>query len=80
VHEKLEILSFWPLTTVVNDDRAALSVIVKVKDRATERSADYLAAHFLRFRDDRIIEYCAIIDSLDAARQLAGQETAVQDS
>ena len=80
VHEKLEVLSFWPLTTVINDDRAALSVIVKVKDRVTERSAHYLAAHFLLFRNDRIIEYCAIIDSLDAARQLAGQESANQDS
>ncbi|OSI54972.1 nuclear transport factor 2 family protein [Bradyrhizobium canariense] len=80
VHEELEVLSFWPLTTVVNEDRAALSVIVKVKDRATERSAHYRAAHFLRFRDDRIIECCAIIDSLDAARQLARQEPAVQDS
>jgi ketosteroid isomerase-like protein len=73
VHEKLEILSFWPMTTVVNGDRAALSVIIKVKDRATGRSAHYLAAHFLRFRNNRIIDFCAIIDSLDAARQLAGQ-------
>ncbi|MDA9546146.1 hypothetical protein ACM43_17285 [Bradyrhizobium sp. CCBAU 45321] len=78
VHEKLEVLSFWPMTIVVNDDRAALSVIIKVKDRATARSAHYLAAHFLRFRKNRIIDFCAIIDSLDAARQLAGQEPTVQ--
>ncbi|MFK4490968.1 hypothetical protein ABIA45_006046 [Bradyrhizobium sp. USDA 336] len=66
------------MTIVVNDDRAALSVIIKVKDRATARSAHYLAAHFLRFRKNRIIDFCAIIDSLDAARQLAGQEPTVQ--
>jgi hypothetical protein len=67
------------MTTVVNDDRAALSVIIKVKDRATGRSAHYLAAHFLRFKNNRIIEFCAI-DSLDAARQLVGKESAVQSS
>ena len=72
IHKKLEILSFWPMTTVVDGDRAALTVIIKVKDRATNRSANYLAAHFMRFRQGRIVDFCAIIDSLDAARQLAG--------
>ena len=72
VHKKLEIISFWPMTTIVNDDRAALTVVVKVKDRASGRSANYLAAHFMRFREGRIVDFCAIINSLDAVRQLAG--------
>ena len=70
VHKMLEILSFWPITTVVNGDQAALTVVVHVKDRISDKTASFLAAHFLRFRDDRITDYCAIIDSLDAVRQL----------
>jgi hypothetical protein len=34
-------------------------------DRTTDRRANFLAAHFLPFRDGRIIDYCAIVDSLD---------------
>jgi hypothetical protein len=64
------VLSFWPLTTVVNGDQAALTVLIKIIDRSTKRPASFLAAHFLRFRDQRIVEYCAIVDSLDVVRQL----------
>ena len=71
VHKMLEVKTFWPITTVVDGDQAALTVVVEVKDRATERVATFLAAHFLRFRDGRIVEYRAIIDSLDAVRQLS---------
>lgn len=73
VHRKLEVVCFWPLTTVVDNNQAALTVVVKVTDRATRRTANFLGAHFLRFRDDRIADYCAIIDSFDAARQLASE-------
>jgi len=73
VHKKLEVVCFWPLTTVVDNNQAALTVVVKVTDRATKRTANFLGAHFLRFRDDRIADYCAIIDSFDAARQLADE-------
>jgi len=42
VHEKLEVQSFWPMTNLVNDDRAALSVIINVRDKAANRSASYI--------------------------------------
>jgi ketosteroid isomerase-like protein len=59
------------MTTVVGNGEAAVSVLVKVKERATGRTATFLGAHFLRFRNGKITNYCAIIDSLDAALQLA---------
>jgi hypothetical protein len=71
VHDKLEVLSFWPLSTVVDGDQAALTVLINVKDRTTGKTANFLAAHFLRFRKNLIVEYRAIIDSLDAVRQLS---------
>ena len=70
VHKRLEVVRFWPMTTVVDNEQAALTVVVKVKDRVTGRTANFLGAHFLRFRGGRIADYCAIIDSFDAARQL----------
>src|ERR1044072_7161199 len=57
VHRKLEVLSFWPMTTVVDNGQAAVSVVVKVKDRATGRIATFLGAHFLRFRNGKITDY-----------------------
>ena len=70
VHERLEIITFWPITVLIDGSNAALTVVISVKERLTGRSAYFLAAHFLRFRDGRIVEYRAIIDSLDAVRQL----------
>lgn len=49
---------------VVDGKRAALTVVIKVRDRAT-RPANFLSAHLLRFCDERTIDYCAIVDSLD---------------
>lgn len=80
VHKELEVLSFWPITTVVDDDYAAVTVVITVKNRATQRSANFLAAHFLRFQNDRIIEYRSIIDSLDAVRQLGGARNPEHDT
>src|ERR1700750_1386103 len=71
VHNKLEVLSFWPITTVVEGDQAALTVLINVKERTTGKTANFLAAHFLRFRNDLIVEYRAIIDSMDAVRQMS---------
>jgi ketosteroid isomerase-like protein len=71
VHNKLEVLYFWPITTVVNDDHAALTVVINIKERASGKVATFLAAHFLRFRDNLIVEYRSIIDSLDAVRQMS---------
>ena len=70
VHKKLEITAFWPITTVVDGDNAALTVLIDVRERASSTGATFLAAHFLRFRNDRMVEYRAIIDSLDAVEQL----------
>src|ERR1700761_5523601 len=74
VHKKLEILSFWPITTVVEGNQAALTVVINIKERSTGRRVTFLAAHFLRFNNGRIVDYRAIIDSLDAVRQLVDDE------
>jgi hypothetical protein len=70
-HKALAISSFWPLTVLINDDNAAVSLVIAVEHRSTGKKAQFLGGHFLRFRSSRIIQYCGIIDSLDAVRQLA---------
>jgi hypothetical protein len=56
---------------VVDGDQAALKVLINDKDRTTGKTANFLAAHFLRFQKNLIVEYRAIIGSLDAVRQLS---------
>ena len=76
-HQALQITSFFPLAVLINGDDAALTVFVDAKLRSTEKSANFLAAHFLRFRASQIIQFCSIIDSLDAVRQLTGRAASV---
>jgi len=70
LHEDLEVLYFWPLSILVDRNNAALTVFVSIRQRSTNKQADFLAAHFLRFRNGRVKEFCGIIDSLETVRQL----------
>jgi len=70
VHEQVEVLEFWPLTVLVEDDKAALTVFIQFKRRSDSAKVACLGAHFLRFRDGRVSEFCSIIDAVDAMRQL----------
>ena len=70
LHQKLEIVSYWPLTILVEGQNAALSVFASIKDRSTGKAANFLGAHFLKFQDGQMVEFCGIIDSMDAVRQL----------
>ena len=72
LHEKLQLLIFHPLTILVDGDSAALTILMQVKDRASGQSGSFIAAHFLRFRNDKIADYRGIFDSLDAVQQLTG--------
>ena len=70
IRNSLEVVSFWPLTVLVEGEDAALTVSIDVRERSRGRSARFLAAHFLRFKNGRVVQFCGIVDSLDAARQL----------
>ena len=70
IYKKFEVLSFWPITVLVDGNDAAVTLFVDLKERNTGKRANFLAAHFLRFRNGRIAEYRSIVDSWDAMRQL----------
>jgi ketosteroid isomerase-like protein len=74
LHEKLEVISFCPLTVLAGENDAALTVFMRIKDRASGQFATFMGAHFLRFRKGLITGYFGIIDSLEAVRQLTDTE------
>src|SRR4051794_33901432 len=69
-HRVWQVKSFLPLTILVHDDEAALTLFINLLDRSAGKPIRFLAAHFLHFRQDRIVKFSSIIDSLDAVRQL----------
>ena len=40
--------------------------------RASGQAISYRIAHFIQFRDEKVIDYVSIIDSFDAVEQLLG--------
>jgi ketosteroid isomerase-like protein len=74
VHDEFEALSFLPIWMVTERDTAGVILSVHATQKATGRIVRFFAAHFLRFRDDRILEYRAIMDSLQAVQQVLGRE------
>jgi ketosteroid isomerase-like protein len=57
---------------LVDGDRAASCNRITAIQRATGRTISYHCAQFIRFRDDKVIDYRSIIDSFDAAEQVLG--------
>ena len=65
---------------LVDRDRAAsFSRMIAVLPR-TGRTISYHQAQFMRFRDNKIVEYRGIIDSFDAAEQMMGHPIALSDT
>src|SRR5215207_4971101 len=57
---------------LVDGDRAATYNRITGVQRATGRTISYRSAQFIRFRDEKVIEYRSLIDSFDAAEQVLG--------
>src|SRR4029078_3381799 len=72
VPELFRITSFVPETLLVDGDRAA--TLNRLSGRRAEdgRAISYRAAQFVRFKDGKVVEYCSVIDSFDAAEQVLG--------
>jgi ketosteroid isomerase-like protein len=62
-----------PLTILTDGDRAAILGTLSAVMANTKQRIGYRIAHFMRFRDGRIVEFCGIIDSFDAAEQILGR-------
>jgi ketosteroid isomerase-like protein len=72
VPEVFHVTSFVPDALLVDGDRVA--TLNRLSGNRTEdgRAISYRVAQFLRFKDNKVIEYSAVIDSFDAAEQVLG--------
>jgi hypothetical protein len=57
---------------LIDGDRAATFMRLSAILVATGRTVSYRCAQYLRFRDNKLVEFRALIDSFDAAEQVLG--------
>ena len=65
----IDFKSLEPESLLVDGDSSALLGRVTSLHRQTGRLISHRVAHFVRYRDEKVISYCSITDSLDAAEQ-----------
>jgi ketosteroid isomerase-like protein len=70
---------FNPTVMLVDGDRAAVLGKLTATKREGGRAISYRIAHFMRFRDDKVVEYVSILDSFDAVEQMLGRALDVHD-
>lgn len=63
---------FVPNTMLVDGDRAAVLGRLNATKRDDGHAISYRIAHFIKFRDEKVVEYVSIIDSFDAVEQMLG--------
>lgn len=63
---------FVAKTMLVDGDRAAVLGRLTATKRGSGQAISYRIAHFIQFRNEKVVEYVSIIDSFDAVEQLLG--------
>ncbi len=71
-HEEFDILSYEPVSALVEAEQAAVMLFARGVSRKTGRSLQLAVAHFLKFRNDKIVELREFMDSFSAAEQMLG--------
>jgi ketosteroid isomerase-like protein len=66
------VVSFAPELVLIDGDRASTLCRASGERAADGRTIGWRVAQFMRFRDQKIVEYCSVIDSFDAAEQVLG--------
>lgn len=74
VHSQFDHLTFDPIFMVVEEDTAAVIVLVRLRQRTTGRIIQLLSAHFLQFHEGKISELREFMDTFDAVQQVLGRE------
>ena len=66
------IFSFVPDAMLVDGDRAATLNRLSARRNEDGRVICYRLAHFMRFRDGKVVENLSLLDSFDAVEQVLG--------
>ena len=70
---------FVPKTILVDGDRAAVLGKLTATKRDGGRAISYRIAHFMQFRNEKVVDYVSILDSFDAVEQMLGHTIEVRD-
>jgi ketosteroid isomerase-like protein len=70
---------FVPSMTLVDGDGAAVLGRLTGSKREDGHAISYRIAHFIKFREDKVVEYMSIIDSFDAVEQMLGYNLDAHD-
>jgi len=73
------VAHFQQDSVVLDGDRAATLNRMSGRRCADGRVISYRLAHFMRFRDGKVIQNMSILDSFDAAEQMLGHSIGVHD-
>ncbi|MBV8790419.1 MAG: nuclear transport factor 2 family protein [Pseudolabrys sp.] len=70
---------FVPEVILVDGDRAAILSRVHATHQGG-RPVSYRMTQFLKFHDDKLVEYLSVLDSFDAAEQVSGHRLDASDT
>lgn len=70
--QQFAVVSFTPELVLIDGDRASTLCRATGHRVANGHTIGWRVAQFMRFRDQKIVEYCSVIDSFDAAEQMLG--------
>jgi len=68
-HLAFDFVRCEPVSMVIESENAAVIVFTRAVNRITGRSIQGVLAHFMRFRDGKIVELREFMDSFRAAEQ-----------
>ncbi len=77
VHDEFNSVKYVPLRIIIDDQTAGIILFIRLTQRATGRLIRVFAAHFLQFKDNRIADYRAFLDTFEAFQQVLGRESDV---
>lgn len=74
------IFSFVTDSVLIDGDHVATLNRLSARSKGDSRVISYRLAHFLRFRDGKVMENLSLIDSYDAVEQVLGHPLAPYES
>jgi hypothetical protein len=74
VHDVFSAVEYLPLKIIIDGQSAGVIVSIRLTQRTTGRLIRVFSAHFLQFKDNRIVEYRALLDTFEAVQQVLGRE------
>lgn len=78
VPQVFDIIKFERSTMLIDGDRVATLNRLTAKHKGDGRVISYRVAHFLRFRNGKVVENLSLIDSFDAVEQVLGHSLTTQ--